>query len=131
MQNARSHRIGVVQLAHQSFTDDRAGDFFFAAFLNRSFDPVSDRFDGIDADGTFFAGPFQAIDDLQTIVALAPSVFFDDERHHFLDSLVGGKASAAAPALAPAPDHVAVFAQARVDDAIFRLMAKGTFHSVY
>jgi hypothetical protein len=32
-------------------------------------------------------------------------------------------------ALSPPPDHIAVFAQARVDNAVIRLMAEGTLHA--
>jgi len=32
-------------------------------------------------------------------------------------------------ALSPTPDHIAVFAQARIDNAVIRLMAEGTLHA--
>ena len=34
-------------------------------------------------------------------------------------------------AFSPAPDHIAVSAQARINDAIIRLMTEGTLHSRY
>ena len=124
------HRIGVVELAHERFADHRTDDFFFAALLQRPLDAVGDRFDGVDADRPFFTGALETVDDLDPVIAFAPAVFLDHQRHHLLDPLVGREAPGAALALAPAPHHVAVLAQSRIDDSILGLVAKGTFHSV-
>src|SRR5918996_1500641 len=125
-----SDRIGGVQLAHQRFTDDRTGNFFFTALLNGSLDAVRDHFDRIAAHRTLFARALQAVDDLEAIVAFAPAVLFHHQRHHLLNPLVSGKAPITPLALPPPPDHVAVLAQSRVDDSIAGLVAKGTFHGV-
>src|SRR5258706_29658 len=105
-------------------------DNFFAALLQRALDTVGDRLDGVDADRPFFAGAFQTVDDLHAVVGFAPAVFLDDQRHHLLDSFVGRKTPATVLAFAPAPDHVAILAQARIDHAILDFVAKRALHFI-
>ncbi len=117
-----------MELAHERFADHRADDFFLATLLQRPFDAVGDRFDGVNADRPLLAGALETIDDLDPVIALAPAILLDHQRHHLLDPLVGGETPGAALALAPAAHHVAVPTQARIDHSILDLMAKGTFH---
>jgi len=120
-----------VKFPHERFADDGAGDFLLAPLLQIAFDTISDRIDGIDTDRPFLTGALEPVDDLDPVVALASTVFLDHHRHHFLDPLVGCKAPIAAGAFPPAPNHIAVLAQARIDDAIIRLVTERTLHTAY
>src|SRR6185295_16476814 len=59
---------------------------------------------------------------------LAPAVVLDDHVGDVLDLFVGRESPAANQALAPPPDHRAVAALARVDDAIVVFRTEGAVH---
>jgi hypothetical protein len=59
---------------------------------------------------------------------LASSISFDDHVRHFVTTFVGSKAALALQALAAAADDVALFALARVDNAVLAMGAEGAGH---
>jgi hypothetical protein len=101
-----------VKLSHSRLADYRAQYFFFTAFLKISLDPVGDGFDRIDADRPLLTGSFKPIDYFDPFVSLPSTIFLNHQRHHLFDPLISGKSPRTPGALAPAPDHIAILAQA-------------------
>ena len=94
----------LVQIVHHELADDLRFDFLIKTFLQFFFDPVDERLDLLDADGTLFAGLEDAGDDLVAVETFAPAVLLDDHERHFLDVLIGRKALLALQAFAAAAD---------------------------
>jgi len=117
-----------VKFPHKGFADCGTRNFLFPPLLQISFDTVSNRLYRVDAHGTLLACSLQPVDNLDPVVAFSSTVFLNHQRHHFFHPLISGKPTVTIGALSPAPDHVAVFAQARIDNAIVSLMAEGTLH---
>ena len=76
------------------------------------FPRVPEGFDGIDANGPLLTGPFKPIDYFDPLVSLPTTIFFNHQWHHLFDPFIGGESARALGALASAPDHIAILAQA-------------------
>jgi hypothetical protein len=97
--------------------------------LKTSFDTIGDSLNDIDTHRALLAGTLEPADDLDSVIAFSPPVFLDYERHHFLHPFISRKPPAAMRTLPPSPDHIAVLAQARINDPVIGLVAEGTLHA--
>src|SRR4030043_1052811 len=120
--------IEAVQFLHPLLPDLRAFDLSLPSFLKIRLDPVDALFNHIDADGPFFAGLLQAIEDFDPVEGFPPSVFFDDQRKGILRPLTRGKTLLAFEALPPPPYHLLVLAQTGINNLAFEMITKRTFH---
>jgi hypothetical protein len=80
-------------------------------------------------DGPFFARLQYTRENLLPVKPFAPAVLLDDHVWNLINSLVACEPSLAAKALAPSSDGLAFLAFPGIDNLVFKMTAKWTFHS--
>src|SRR6185295_16853766 len=103
-------------------------DLAILALVEHRFRLVGDLLELFRRHRPLLAGAVEPGEQLLAAPLLAPAVVLDDHVGNVLDLLVGREAPAAHQALAPPPDHRAVAALARVDDAVVVFRAEGAVH---
>ncbi len=122
--------IDLAQLRHDPRADVLAGDFEEAFGLDIDHDFVRRVLEPFDADGAFFAGFEETIEDFVAVELLADAAALDDAEVVALDLLVGGEPEAAFEALAAASDRVAVLGGPGIDHLILLVPAFEASHKL-
>jgi hypothetical protein len=100
-------------------------------FPSSRFQFIQKIFDTVHADIAFFAGLGNAASDFVPVEFFPSAVFLDNHQGDFFNPFIGRKAPVACQAFPSPPYHIPFLAQPGVNDFIFRICAKRTFHSAH
>ena len=123
-----SHTIQLMKLFHNLLAYLRTLDLLLPLLLEVEFDAIDDLLDKVNADRPLLAGPSEAIEDLEAIEGLPPSVLLDDQGKIILWPLARGKTLLAAETFPSPADGLLVSAQAGVDHFALGVITERTFH---
>src|SRR3990172_2094145 len=114
-----------MKLFHHLFPDLRASDLSFSLFLEIRFQAVDHLLNHINADGSLFACPLQAIEYFYPIEEFSSPVLLDHQGKAVFCSLTGGKSLLTLEAFPSASNRLFVLAQAGIDHFALEMIAEG------